>query len=541
MKGLFEQYGIWAMVLSLKKFDVKRLTVAQQEWLISGALFVLTLVLRLPFLDQPLDNNGAANAYHARLILGGEPLYGSHHPAHHMPAIYYLYALSFVLFGDDAASPKLLLIPWTAVSAYLLYLLGRVVMSRSAGFLAALFYILLTSHIWLYGTTAQRELFALLPQIGAVLSLLYLIKHKSEAWKFIYVGLLSGAYFYFKATYISPLLLGVSVLLHLAWSERHPSQSLRQTIRRGVWIGIGFALALLPIGLYFGWLGLLPRFLMVFTLGQDYIGLINVIPGLETQTWLLYVLFPVLGLGYNNLALLSLSLAAFLLIILKNDWRRSSLLYIAVWYALVFVEAGLNRRYFAHYYLLIVPGLSLLAAYFLMTIYHQGQSQPQLFARRVSLLLVLTLLLTTFALSIQQNYNYYRQYLLYKTGAATLDVFLREGWPEMGPKLVQLQELADYIMQNTTPTDHIYYWSFDVQLYYLADRRATVDIIWPEYAELTGAPERIFAPTTKYVVIDTNINGGVPQWIRQGLAESYYREKVLQDQEIYRRLEQAAP
>jgi 4-amino-4-deoxy-L-arabinose transferase-like glycosyltransferase len=495
------------------------------------------LTLRLPSLDQPLDNNGAANAYHARLILQREPLYSSHHPAHHMPAIYYLYALSFVLFGDEAASPKLLLIPWTAVTAYLLYLLGRVVMTRSAGFLAALFYILLTSHIWLYGTSAQRELFAPLPQIGAVLSLVYLIQQKSAAWKFIYVGLAGGAYFHFKATYISPLLLGGFVVLHLAWMERHHLQSWRKTIESGLWMGIGFALALLPIWLYFGWLGLLPRFLMVFTLGQDYIGLINVIPGLETQTWLLYILFPILGLGYNNLALLSFSLAAFLLILLKKDWRQSSLIYIAVWYVLVFVEAGLNRRYFAHYYLLIVPALTLLAAYFLVTIYRQGQIQPRLVARRVSSLLVLTLLLITFALSIQQNFNYYRHYLLYKTSAATLDDFLLDGWPEMGPKLVQLQQLADYIAQNTTPTDRIYYWSFNVQLYYLADRRAAVDFIWPEYAELIDAPEQIFAPTTKYVVIDTNINGGVPEWIWQGLAENYRLEKVLEDQEIYRRRE----
>ena len=84
-----------------------------REWIILLALSLLVTLLRLPSLEQPFDNDSGANAYHARLIVGGEPLYGTHHPAHHMPAVYYVYALVFLLLGDSTWAVKLFLIPWT--------------------------------------------------------------------------------------------------------------------------------------------------------------------------------------------------------------------------------------------------------------------------------------------------------------------------------------------------------------------------------------------------------------------------------------------
>ncbi|MCZ7666108.1 MAG: hypothetical protein M5U34_02115 [Chloroflexi bacterium] len=34
------------------------------------------------------ENDSGDHAYHARLILRGEPLYGDHHPDHHMPGVF---------------------------------------------------------------------------------------------------------------------------------------------------------------------------------------------------------------------------------------------------------------------------------------------------------------------------------------------------------------------------------------------------------------------------------------------------------------------
>ena len=72
-------------------------------WLI---LSILVILFRLPSLDEPFDQDSSAIAYGARLIVQGEPLYTSFHPAHHLPLAYYVYALAFSLFGDGLFAVK---------------------------------------------------------------------------------------------------------------------------------------------------------------------------------------------------------------------------------------------------------------------------------------------------------------------------------------------------------------------------------------------------------------------------------------------------
>ena len=98
-------------------------------------LAILVLLLRAPSLEQPFGNDEGANAYHARLISRGEPLYGSHHPAHQLPGIYYTYALAFKLLGDTLWAVKFFLILVTIVSAYLLYRLGDLALGKGTGIL----------------------------------------------------------------------------------------------------------------------------------------------------------------------------------------------------------------------------------------------------------------------------------------------------------------------------------------------------------------------------------------------------------------------
>jgi hypothetical protein len=126
---------------------------------------------------------------------------------------------------------------------------------------------------------------------------------------------------------------------------------------------------------------------------------------------------------------------------------------------------------------------------------------------------------------------------IYNLGLESYQDFLLEGQPAAGPQLVRLQKLADYIQEHTSSSDYIYYWSGDVQLYYLSDRRCPVDIIWPLYAEATGSYQRIFVPQTKYVILGTSFSRSRPDWLYSELAEKYTLEKVIDEQEIYHRVD----
>ncbi len=505
-----------------------------REWLMVALLLLLVVLLRLPSLEHPFDNDSAANAYHARLIARGEPLYGSHHPAHHMPAVYYTYALAFLLFGDSLGAVKFLLMLWIIATVYLLYRLGALVMDRAAGVLAAVFYAILTAQLWMWGNSAEIEQFANLPRIAAFLVLLYLTSRypvdtqPGPAWKFVFVGLLGAATFLFKAIYLSPLILAGVVLLTELWRHRTKPGVWPASLKRGLWLGVGFIFGLLMAAAYFWFLGLLPRFLLVFSLGQGYVN--NSSEGPQ------YVLLhPIVGLAYNNVALLTFSLVGFLIVVINKNHRATSTFYVAIWYILSFIEAGAFVRVFRfYYYLLIVPPLALLAAWLLVQIYDEIKSQNHIANHLLAPLVGGILLIVGLSFSVVQNYNYYYHYVQYKLGQETHREFLIKGSP-FGPQLVLLQDLADYIQAHTTPTDRIAYWSDNVQLYYLADRQSPLDVIWPHYVEISGPSRRLFSSPPKYFIVDP----AHPRfdWMQSELAKHYALETVIYDQEVYRRID----
>ncbi len=104
--------------------------------------------------------------------------------------------------------------------------------------------------------------------------------------------------------------------------------------------------------------------------------------------------------------------------------------------------------------------------------------------------------------------------------------------------MVASQKIAAYIRDNTTPDDFIYAWSDNVQIYYLADRRAPIEFIWPINAEAADSYKFIFLPQTKYIIVGESILAVKPEWLNEGLEISYTLEKVIEEHNIYRRIDQ---
>lgn len=513
-----------------------------REWIVFLVLSLLVIFLRLPSLEQPFDNDSGANAYHARLIIRGEPLYSTHHPIHHMPGVYYSYALAFLLFGDSVWAVKFLLIPWTIVTTYLLYRLGYLLMDRTTGFLAAVFYVILSSHVQLAGATAETELFANLPRLAAILALVYLVQQNAEPWKFLTVGLFCAVAFLFKAVYLIPVAITGLVFMVVLWQNRNQAGIWKTTIIRGLWVGTGMMAGIIPIVVYFGLVGVLPRFLQVFSFGGDYVNYRIAVSAYYPPEYRDYwLLFPVYGLIQNNIALVTYSLVGLLMVIfsrLKNKFLM--IVCVAIWYILSIVQASLTRVLFYHYYLLIVPPLALLAAYPLAEIYHFANDKVPVIKRSLATLLFSILLAIPlwYSLSNERNVNFYQHYIRYKVGQETFANFVADGLPEEGPKLKQVQEIADYIKERTAPDDYVYYWTGNAQFYYLVDRRSPIDVIWPIYAEATGSYERIFVPQTKYIIIGRSNNvGQIPEWLPSALEKQYVLEEEIDGQKIFRRKE----
>ncbi len=508
-----------------------------KRWLWLLGVFLIAILLRLPALEMPIDNDGGARAYHARLILAGEPLYSSHHTGHHLPAIYYTYATAMALFGDSAWSIQFLLLLWTLPTVYFLYRLAfELTEDWGTAVLAALFYAILSAHLQLWGQTAETELFANLFRITAVWLLVILLKRQKPAWQFVGVGLLAAIAFLYKPIYLSPLALAGLALLLTWFRKRSEIGSWRWFWQRGGWLTVGFMGGLLPDVLYFASQGVWDRLLLVFTLGQSYGADTSLSPEIASGAirWLLLPLLPLFGLGVNNAALLMFSLAGGLLIFRNKALRRSPLLWLLLWYLLSFITAGINLELFAHYYLLIVPPLAILAAWFLRKLH-----QDLLVAKgdAAATAVFSTLLIISLGVSVWENGQYWQQYSRYKTGNSSLEDFIELGWPSFGPRLTRVGNLADYVVEQTEPEDSVYYWSEDVQLYYLASRRPPIDMIWPIDIGASGPPERIFTLETDLVIIDQRREPAPPEWFLAELANNYELMAQFDEQLVYTRAE----
>jgi 4-amino-4-deoxy-L-arabinose transferase-like glycosyltransferase len=140
----------------------------------SLAVGVLVIVAHLPsFLHQLLDGDEAIYGSIAVLMNIGGSLYGDGGVDNKPPGIYWVYALTFRVFGayNMTAVHAVSLVALLA-TCLLVFLIARDIASPRAGLLAALFYGLLTAAGNPRLLAANTELFMMLPLTGSVLFLL---------------------------------------------------------------------------------------------------------------------------------------------------------------------------------------------------------------------------------------------------------------------------------------------------------------------------------------------------------------------------------
>ncbi|HXV43130.1 MAG TPA: hypothetical protein VEC96_08705, partial [Anaerolineae bacterium] len=332
------------------------------------------------------------------------------------------------------------------------------------------------------------------------------------------------------AAHISPLVLAGLMLTVKFWLQRREKGAATRWFKSFVWLGIGFTVGLLPVVAYFGLLDLLPRIGLVFSLGFGHVSSASVSP-------LFILLYPLLGLAIANLPWLIAGIAGALGLLLDKSVSFPHKILIPLWLLLSLVEVGFSRNPFTHYYLVLVPPLSVAAAWLLTRLYQaaQGTGWPKFAALAAPALLLLTIS----AAYLFVNGRYLYHYTLYQTGQETHRTFIRESWPTVGPMYVALQDISDYVQIHSKPEDRIYIWGEETQLYFLANRRCALDFIWPLYLThpaIPGSetmPGRLLAPTTKLIIISQN---DPPDWLVDGLAQNYRLAETISGRKIYQRI-----
>lgn len=519
----------------------------KREEFIFFILFLVVAILRLPTLQQPFENDSGSIAYHARLIARGFPLYGEHHPTHHMPGTYYLYALAFTLLGDQVQSVRIILLLWTGLTVFLIYRLGKIVVDKKTGFIAALFSAVMLSHLFIAGANTKVESFVILPQVTAVYTLMILANKPNPSWKFFLVGFFSCITFLFKANYVSPIFLtAVFILREIAPEWKQPAKW-RQISAQVGWAILGFCVPAVTIIFLFAQYDSLDGFFQVFRLGLSYTTVGQ--DGFSSPIYL--VLYPLAILAQSNIVLLISGLAGiifFFLTIRKQDREASQekhahqkhklMTYIVIWFGFCFVETGISHTFLHNYYLVFITPLSILSAWFFVKftndISKAINKSSAIFRKAILTLLTISGL----ALGILSNYPYlYHYYTQYLPGNESYGSVLEAGLPDgVYQTMRALDEISQYLDKHTEQDDTIYYWSNFMELYYLADRQSSMNIIWPLYVDAFGTKERVF--DAEYILIGDMPLGfqEIPKWFEDSLKANYELEIVLYDQQLYRRI-----
>lgn len=513
------------------------MTNKRQNWVIFFLFTLLVIITRVPSLDEPLDNDSGANAFFARQMLRGEILYDKFHPGHHLPGIYFTFETAFKLFGDTPIAPKLFLLPWTLACAWLVFNIGRSFLDRLSGLLGAVFFILVSSQMLLKGTTVEMEHFANLPLTAGVFLSIILLRKKTPAWQFIWVGLIGAICILYKVIFIAPVAVaGISILIE-AWLERSKTNPLKRAFFRLAWLSMGLFIPLAVVAVYFASLGLWDRVLMIFKIGLGYAkggGMLGWLPPPFG--------FPIFWMGVNNAALLIFGLlgiyrCAQRSIPLQNTDDLTYFM-LVLWLIVSFAEAGLRPGGWHHYALLVVPPLSLMAAHEITTAYNRWKLNKRGKQATIGMEAMIALVVLNFMV---MNYALYSHYLAYKFGRTSYEDFIH-GYTDssietaaIGAVALNAEIIGNYLKAHTTPDDLIYLATESVQAYYYADRNPPVEILWPDFLFVTGSAEQVFDSRTKYLVLDKPEKMERPQWLMDRLESDFYLETVIGEHEIYRR------
>jgi 4-amino-4-deoxy-L-arabinose transferase-like glycosyltransferase len=140
-------------------------------WLIVLIVILFTSLVRVRLLDIPLERDEGAYAYIAQRILQGVPPFTDAYDIK-MPGLYYVYALTVLLFGQTTAGIHLGLLIFNAATIVLIFLLSRRFLDSSGSLVAAASYAVMSLGRFVFGFSANAEHFLLLPALAGILLML---------------------------------------------------------------------------------------------------------------------------------------------------------------------------------------------------------------------------------------------------------------------------------------------------------------------------------------------------------------------------------
>ncbi len=494
-------------------------------------LAALVVFLRLPALPQSVvDWDESIYLLMARSMLHGHAPYTAiwdNKP----PGLYMLFAAAQIAFGQTVLAIRLLAIAAVTATSFLLWLYGRRVWGGWAiGALAGLFYVIFSMQ---NGGLASNAEILLAPFTVAAFLLLGVRTGVPETIRpgrrmtFFGIGLLLGLAIQIKSVAGLELLAALALVgLTPFIARRHgrPPQ-FRAAALAAVLMGVGAALPLLAAATAFAAAGHFADYVYAnFTALSIYL---RQAPPFTLAAVIEALLSQVRGAALLwGAALAGLPLAA--MIRRRHPDAAMNLFVLGLWFLFALSATLVSRRFFPHYYLQVLPPLSLLAAAVIIQAVKLDSGLPR--ARQallVGLLVVIGL--------AQPAPGYVRQSL------AEIEALVRRS-----PRVELLAYTASYLRERMAAGDYLFVAEGPPILYYLTDASIPTRYVLPTMLNGDLAPmaqvdplvelDRIMALRPRFVVLaeDYQRDPAFLLRLQTHLAGSYVLDRSIQGILLYR-------
>jgi 4-amino-4-deoxy-L-arabinose transferase-like glycosyltransferase len=422
-----------------------------------GALLVaaLTVLSHLQLFARPYYNaDETIYGAIANRINAGEVLYQGA-VDHKPPAIYYTYAFTFRIFGRNAVhAVHAVSVVWVLATALLVGAIARTRSGEAAGVLAALLYGMYTSaSIPKWFLAANAELFMQLPTVAALAIVLWWPR---RAVACVGAGVLVGVASLYKLQGIFAA-LPVAFLIVADDRARPTASAVVRALPRLLLAAAGVLLPLLLVAIAFRAAGAWDD-LMFWPLGYASryavsTDLAEALGKLAARGSFFCYTLPALPIG-----------AVLAMRELRHNPDRVGVGAI-VWVGASFIAVCIGGRFFAHYFIMLLPPLCILAAPVLHDLVRGARSRMA----RVALVALIAAPPVAFFVYAPWNDDY-------------LSIDPRE------PRA--LAAVGEFIQRTTPAQARLFVWGNSTEIYFHADRLPATRFVFTNYqtGKMWGTP-----------------------------------------------------
>ena len=422
-------------------------------WVLFAITLAVVVFARIRLLGLPLERDEGEYAYTGQLILRGIPPYQLAYSMK-FPGTSVAYALMMSIFGESTRGVHFGLIAVNLITVGLVCVVGRSLLGEIPGIAAASAYSVLSLMPHVLGTAAHATHFVVLFSVAAIALLIRALNRRSTTL-ISASGLLFGFAVLMKQPGIFFALFGAAYLFA---HDYHARLKAREIIRRSLLLVIGVAAPFVITCLVLWSYGVFHRFwFWTIQYAAQYGIQVSLVEGTRIFGGRF---FATLGTAWPIWAIAAIGLAMCVLSPTRRGYAGLFLITLTVFSALA-VFPGFYFR--PHYFILLLPAISLLAGTAIAAAFHGGGNNAYKFHVATLLLFMACLVWPLWS---------------------EADFFFQRPLPEANRMInganpfPESIRIGEFIREHSSPADTIAVLGSEPQIYFYAGRLSATGYIY---------------------------------------------------------------